>query len=77
MAVTYSVSGMSCGHCESAVTREIWLPCRFRGSLSRGGERNTPYPGYVSTCEGTKRKNLDTACDLQGYGLGCSVSKRP
>jgi copper chaperone CopZ len=23
MAVTYSVSGMSCGHCESAVTREI------------------------------------------------------
>ncbi|MEU6340178.1 MULTISPECIES: heavy-metal-associated domain-containing protein [unclassified Streptomyces] len=23
MSVTYSVSGMSCGHCESAVTKEV------------------------------------------------------
>ena len=23
MTVTYSVSGMSCGHCESAVTKEV------------------------------------------------------
>ncbi|MDT0468813.1 hypothetical protein [Streptomyces gibsoniae] len=53
------------------------LSCRFRGSLTRADAENTPYPGYVSTAEGTKRKNLDTACDLQGYGLGCSVSKRP
>ncbi|MFD4973631.1 hypothetical protein ACFWOI_26220, partial [Streptomyces sp. NPDC058424] len=46
---------------------EIRLSCRFRGPLTRADTQNTPYPGYVSTCEGTKRKNLDTACDLQGY----------
>jgi copper chaperone CopZ len=26
MTVTYSVSGMSCGHCESAVTKEVASP---------------------------------------------------
>jgi hypothetical protein len=56
--------------------RHFRLPCCFRGSLSGADEHNTPYPGYVSTCDGTKRKNLDTACALQGYGLDCSVSKR-
>jgi hypothetical protein len=36
--------------------------------------QNTPYPRYVSTCDSTKRTNLDTACDLQAYGLGSSES---
>lgn len=40
---------------------KLRLPCRFRGSPTWPDTENTPYPGYVSTCERTKRMKLDTA----------------
>jgi hypothetical protein len=48
-------------------TDKKWLSCRFRGSLTWADTQNTPYPGYVSTCDGTKWKNLDTARALHNH----------
>ncbi|MET7666016.1 hypothetical protein ABZS99_46205, partial [Streptomyces sp. NPDC005463] len=36
-----------------ALRHQLWRSCRFRGSLTRADTQNTPYPGYVSTAEGT------------------------
>ncbi|MFE7394775.1 hypothetical protein ACFU9K_47510, partial [Streptomyces sp. NPDC057582] len=36
-------------------TLESGLSCRIRGSLTWADTQNTPYPGYVSTCDSTKR----------------------
>ncbi|MEV0494972.1 hypothetical protein AB0I23_35810, partial [Streptomyces atratus] len=40
---------------QGRTTDVFGLPCRFRGSLTWADMQNTPYPGYVSTCDGTKR----------------------